>query len=84
MPRLRRPDPDAECFGAIVNRLRTEREWTLSELAYQARMNATWLGVLERGENIPSLGTIFRLAKVFGVSAAEMVREVEEARRAPR
>ena len=83
MPRARIPDEDAARFGAIVARLRTERGWTLADLSRASGMNATWLGVLERGGNVPSLATIFKLAEVFGVKAAELVREVEEARRRP-
>jgi len=36
--------------------------------------------VLERGGNSPSLTTIFKLAAVFGVEAAELVREIEQSR----
>jgi len=81
MPRTRVPDEDAVRFGAIVSRLRMERRWTLADLSRLSGLNATWLGVLERGGNIPSLTTIFKLAAVFGVEAAELVREVEQARR---
>jgi transcriptional regulator with XRE-family HTH domain len=42
---------------------------------------ATWLGVLERGGNDPSLTTIFNLAEDFGVEAAVPVREIERSRR---
>lgn len=83
MPRARVPDDDAVRFGAIVTRLRRERGWTLAELSRLSGLNATWLGVLERGGNIPSLATIFRLAEVFGVESAELVREIEQARRTP-
>lgn len=58
-------------FGANVNRLRSERRWTLLDLGRFTGMHPTYLGVLERGRNIPTLATIFRLAKVFGVKAAE-------------
>jgi len=70
---------DAVRFGAIVNRLRTERHWTLEDLARFSRMNSTYLGVLERGLNMPTLATILRLAAVFGVDAAGIVSEVEGA-----
>ena len=83
MPRARVPDADAARFGAIVNRLRIERGWTLADFSRVSGMNATWLGVLERGENMPSLATILKLAEVFGVEAAELVREVEQSRRRP-
>jgi hypothetical protein len=44
-------------------------------------MNSTYLGVLEKGGNMPSLATLFELADVFSVDAAEIVREVEQARK---
>jgi len=75
---------DAVRFGAIINRLRTERRWTLEDLARFSRMNSTYLGVLERGLNMPTLATILQLAEVFGVDAAEIVSEVEGARREAR
>lgn len=81
MPRARVPDEDAVRFGAIVTRLRMERGWTIADLARLSGLNATWLGVLERGGNVPSLATIFQLAEVFGVKAAELVREIAQSRR---
>jgi len=44
-------------------------------------MNDTYLGVMERGGNMPTLATIFKLADVFGVEAADLVREIEKGRK---
>ena len=71
-------------FGAIINRMRWERRWTLQDLARFTGMHATHLGILERGGNMPTLATILKLAEVFGVEAWSLVREIEEQRRAPR
>ena len=76
------PDEDAVRFGAIVTRLRMERGWTLADLSRLSGLNPTWLGVMEGGGNIPSLTTIFKLAAVFVVEAAALVREIEQSRRA--
>jgi len=75
---------DAVRFGAIINRLRTERRGTLEDLGRFSRMSSTYLGVLERGLNMPTLATLLQLAEVFGVDAAGIVSEVEEARRKAR
>ena len=83
MPPARVPDADAVRFGAIVTRLRMERGWSLADFSRASGMNATWLGVLERGGNMPSLATILRLGEVFGIEAAELVRQVEQLRREP-
>jgi transcriptional regulator with XRE-family HTH domain len=49
------------------------------DLAKASGMNADWLGVLEMGRNKPSLNTVLRLARAFGVSAATIVRQIESA-----
>jgi len=81
MPKATRPNADAVRFGAIVQRLRTQRGWTLRKLAQRSGMNPTYLGVLEKGGNMPSLATLLELADVFNVQASDIVREVEQARR---
>jgi transcriptional regulator with XRE-family HTH domain len=64
-----------------VSRLRLARGWSLVELASRSGMNDTYLGVMERGGNMPTLATLFKLAEVFGMEAAELVREIEQERR---
>jgi transcriptional regulator with XRE-family HTH domain len=76
MPRLAHPDPEAMRFGAIVRRMREDRGWTLIDFGRKAAMNPTYLGFLERGENIPSLSVVLKLARVFGVEAPDMIAEV--------
>lgn len=84
MPPARRLDADSRCFGSLVYRLRQERRWTLVHLAKLSGMHATYISIVERGENVPSLTTILRLAEALGVAAADLVREVEQARHAAR
>jgi transcriptional regulator with XRE-family HTH domain len=81
MPKAKRITADAALFGAIIHRLRTERGWNLVKFAQRTGMNPTYLGVLEKGGNTPSLFTLFELADVFNVEAAEIVREIEQARK---
>ena len=80
MPPNRSVHDDAVRFGSIVNGLRRRRGWTLEDLARFSGMNATYLGVLERGGNMPGLATILRLAEVFGVRAVDLVGAIEQAR----
>jgi len=78
MPRRTVPDRNAKRFGAIIRRLREQREWTLLDFGRKADMNPTYLGFLERGENVPTLTVILKLAKVLDVEAADLIREVEQ------
>ena len=44
-------------------------------------MHPDYLGLIERGLNIPSLNTIIRLAEAFGVPAATLLEPIEAHRR---
>lgn len=72
---------DAVRFGAIIKRLRLQRGWTIAKLAQRAGMHATYIGIVERGGNVPSLLTILELAEVLGADPGDVVREVAEARK---
>ena len=84
MPKSKFLNRDAVQFGAIVNRLRKQRGWTLVKLARRTGMNPTYLGILEKGGNTPNLSTILELAEVLGVPAGEIIAEVEGARKGAR
>ena len=84
MPKLKSTSRDAVRFGAILKRLRLARGWTIVTAARRSGMNPNYLGALEKGGNMPSLETLLEMADVYGVAAADIVREVEEARRAER
>ncbi len=84
MPRLAYTNHDAIRFGTILQRLRVARGWSIVMAARRSGMNPNYLGALEKGGNMPSLETLLEMADLYGVSAADIVREVEEARRAER
>jgi len=84
MPKLQATNYDAMRFGAILRRLRVERGWSILTAARRTGMNPNYLGSLERGGNMPSLDTLLEMADVYGVRAADIVREVEEARQEAR
>ena len=84
MPILGFKHPDAARFGAVLRRLRLARGWTILVAAQRCGMNPNYLGSLERGGNMPSVDTLLEVADVYGVNASDIVREVEELRRAAR
>jgi transcriptional regulator with XRE-family HTH domain len=84
MPKLPSANIDAVRFGTILRRLRIARGWTLVVAARRSGMNPNYLGALEKGGNMPSVETLLEMADVYGVNASDIVREVEETRRAAR
>lgn len=70
-------NPNAKRFGEIIHRLRNERGMSVRELAYKAVYDYRHMLVLERGDNIPTLQTIFDLAEALGVKGSAILAEIE-------
>jgi transcriptional regulator with XRE-family HTH domain len=69
-------EPSA-AFGEVLRHLRKEKLFSQEKLALECGLERTFISFLERGMRQPSLGTLLKLSKVLGVSAAEMVARVE-------
>lgn len=80
MSRRKKRQPDAELFGTVVRELREARGWTQEELAERANMNASYLGFVERGDNVPTLTIIIQIAEGLRVEPGELLREVMKRR----
>lgn len=64
-----------EVFGRRLKQLRKERKMTQEELAEKLTLHNSYIGLLERGERIPSLITLDKIAKHFGVKPADLIIE---------
>ncbi len=59
-----------------MRRLRAERDMTQEELAELADLNVSYVGFIERGENVPTLTIVLNLAEAFRVEVGELLRDV--------
>jgi transcriptional regulator with XRE-family HTH domain len=60
-------------LGENVRRLRHERALTQEQLAFEAKIDLTYMGGIERGRRNPSLLVMGRLALALGVTPAVLV-----------
>ena len=67
----------ALAFGAVVRALRTADGVGQEALAYQAGIERSHMGKIERGEHMPTLAMILRIANALGRSAGELLLETE-------
>lgn len=67
--------PEAEKFGAIVRALREERDLTQDQLAERAGVSATYIGFIERGDNVPTLTIILQIASALKVRSSELLHD---------
>ncbi|AMR78839.1 helix-turn-helix domain-containing protein [Cupriavidus nantongensis] len=68
----------AQAFGAAVRALRSEQGVAQEALAHQAGIERSHMGKIERGEHMPTLAIIFKIARALGFSVAHLMSAVEE------
>ncbi|NVH74170.1 helix-turn-helix transcriptional regulator [Paraburkholderia sp. JPY432] len=62
-------------FGLAVRDLRAARAWSQEQLAELAGLSRSYVSEVERGTVVASLDTIDRLARAFGLAAAELLAQ---------
>ena len=67
----------AHAFGAAVRALRMERGIAQESLAHQAGIERSHMGKIERGEHMPTLAIIFKIAGALECSSAVLMSEAE-------
>ena len=69
-------EKEAVLFGAAVRRAREQRGIAQGVVADAAGISLTYLSLLERGENTPTLTVVFRICDALEVSPSELLDEV--------
>ena len=68
----------AHAFGAAVRALRMERGIAQESLAHLAGIERSHMGKVERGEHMPTLAIIFKIAAALECSTAVLMGKTEE------
>jgi transcriptional regulator with XRE-family HTH domain len=63
----------AKKLGARVRARRGVKGWSQAELAEAVGVGANYVGILERGQKLPTLDTLAAFAKALGCSPAELL-----------
>lgn len=65
-------------FAARLKTLRAQRHWSLDRAATETGVSKAMLGQIERGESSPTLTTLWRLAKGYGVGFSTLIEPIEQ------
>lgn len=78
----RRADREKEAvlFGAAIRRAREERGIAQSVIADAAGISATYLRLLEHGENTPTLSVVFRICDALDLPAGKLIDQIARQR----
>ena len=71
------PEP-ALAFGQAVRAARMEQGMAQEELAASAEIERSHMGKIERGEHMPTLALILRIAVALNRSAADLIAATEK------
>ncbi len=69
----------ANAIGQRIRQLRLDAGWSLRELAEQSGVAASTVSSLERGQSMPSVGSLHKLGRAFGMTLAELLEAREPA-----
>lgn len=64
-------------LGKRIRMLRRARGWTQEQLAEYADLHVSYIVLLEKGANRATIDTLYKLARAFGVSLAELVQALD-------
>lgn len=65
-------------FGRVVRQLRKEQGLTQEKLAELSDLDTTYISMIERAARIPTIRTLFALARALHVSASSLISATEE------
>jgi len=63
----------ARAFGAVIRECRTELGMSQEELGNRAQIERSHMGKIERGQHLPNLALILKLASVLAASPGSLV-----------
>ncbi|MFG6444463.1 helix-turn-helix domain-containing protein [Microbacterium sp. P07] len=75
------PTDDAfigQSLGRAIREARTTRKLSMRALATAADISQPFLSTIENGQTMPSLATLYRIAKVLGISPSELLPAMPE------
>ncbi len=70
--------PLQQQFGAVLRRRREAVGLSQEALAAQANLHRNYVGLLERGQRMPSILVVQRLSAALDTTMSELLAEVEQ------
>jgi transcriptional regulator with XRE-family HTH domain len=61
-------------LGAAIRQARTGRKWSQAVLAERLDVSVDYVGMLERGERLPSFVVLFQVSALFGIPVLDLLR----------
>ena len=63
--------------GSVLQKMRLKAGMTQEELAFKAKVDRTYISMLEHNKKSPTLDMLFRLCQALGIKASTVIAKVE-------
>jgi transcriptional regulator with XRE-family HTH domain len=70
--------PLEKIFGEILRELRNEAGISQENLAHESDLDRSFISMLERGLRMPTITTLFRIAKPLRKTPSEIIKIIEQ------
>jgi transcriptional regulator with XRE-family HTH domain len=67
-------------LGEALRRARKAAGISQEDLAFEAKIDRTYVSQLENGHKSPTVDVLFRICPVLGLAASELIAQVERSR----
>lgn len=67
----------AQIFGQVLKEARKDRGLSQESLGFKSGYHRTYISLIERGNKIPTLQTLFNLASALDINASDLVKRVQ-------
>lgn len=79
------PEPGPErAFGDALREIRKEKGISQEQLALDSGLDRTYVSLIERGSQSPTVRNVVRLANMLGVNPSQIIVRMEQLMRVPR
>ena len=75
---------DNRAFGKALRDVRKEKSYTQETLAFECGLDRTYISLLERGINSPTLDTLVALCRALGIPLSAFAARIESKMRRKR
>jgi transcriptional regulator with XRE-family HTH domain len=69
---------DEQAFGIVLRKHRKIMGYSQEELSFMCELDRSFISLLERGKQSPSMKVVKKLADNLGIKVSTMMQEVEE------
>jgi len=70
--------PESLALGTVIRTLRKREKLTQEDISFECGVDRAFLSQIERGKQLPSILTLFKLARVLGTTPSSILQQVEQ------